>query len=101
MLPLLLSAAVVLAGVVCLSGQGMTDFPWVLTSLVTAGMGVAIPLTGVLPLFYLSRRLGRSGCAAAGYAGARAVSRPNRLVLTDDDLFPAGTVSLNGYKVFG
>ena len=42
-LPLLLSAAVVLAGVVCLSGQGMTDFPWVLTSLVTAGMGVAIP----------------------------------------------------------
>lgn len=76
-LPLLLSAAVVLAGVVCLSGQGMTDFPWVLTSLVTAGMGVAIPLTGVLPLFYLSRRLGRSGCAAAGYAGARAVSRPN------------------------
>ena len=100
-LPLLLSAAVVLAGVVCLSGQGMTDFPWVLTSLVTAGMGVAIPLTGVLPLFYLSRRLGRSGCAAAGYAGARAVSRPNRLVLTDDDLFPAGTVSLNGYKVFG
>ncbi len=100
-LPLLLSAAVVLAGVVCLSRQGMTDFPWVLTSLVTAGMGVAIPLTGVLPLFYLSRRLGRSGCAAAGYAGARAVSRPNRLVLTDDDLFPAGTVSLNGYKVFG
>ena len=100
-LPLLLSAAVVLSGVVCLTGQRMNDFPWVLTSLVTAGMGVAIPLTGVLPLFYLSRRLGRSGCAAAGYAGARALSRPNRLILTDDDLFPSGTVSLNGYKVFG
>lgn len=100
-LPLLLSAAVVLSGVVCLTGQRMDDFPWVLTSLVTAGMGAAIPLTGVLPLFYLSRRLGRSGCAAAGYAGARALSRPNRLILTDDDLFPAGTVSLNGYKVFG
>ena len=100
-LPLLLSAAVVLSGVVCLTGQRMNDFPWVLTSLVTAGMGVAIPLTGVLPLFYLSRRLGRSGCAAAGYAGAQALSRPNRLILTDDDLFPSGTVSLNGYKVFG
>ena len=100
-LPLLLSAAVVLSGVVCLTGQRMNDFPWVLTSLVTAGMGISIPLTGVLPLFYLSRRLGRSGCAAAGYAGARALSRPNRLILTDDDLFPSGTVSLNGYKVFG
>ena len=49
-LPLLLSAAVVLSGVVCLTGQRMNDFPWVLTSLVTAGMGVAIPLTGVLLL---------------------------------------------------
>lgn len=52
-------------------------------------------------MYYLSRRLSRSGCAAAGYAGAKAVSRPRRLVLTDDDLFPAGTVTLNGYKVFG
>ncbi len=100
-LPLVLSAAVILSGVVCLTTQAMRDFPWVLTSLVTAGMSIALPLTGVLPLHYLSRRLGRSGCAAAGYAGVRAVSRPNRLVLTDEDLFPPGTVTLNGYKVFG
>ena len=100
-LPLALSAAVVLAGVVCFTGGNMDQFPWVLTALVTAAMGVSIPLTGVLPMFYLSRRLGRSGCAAAGYAGARAVSRSNKLILTDDDLFPAGTVTLNGYKVFG
>ena len=79
----------------------MSDFPWVLTALTTAGAGFGIPLSGALPMYYLSRRLSRSGCAAAGYAGAKAVSRPRRLVLTDDDLFPAGTVTLNGYKVFG
>ena len=100
-LPLLLSAAVVLSGVVCLSGQRMDDFPWVLTALLTVSMGAAVPLTAALPLRYLSRRLYRGGCAAAGYAGARAVSRAQRLILTDDDLFPSGTVSLNGYKVFG
>lgn len=33
--------------------------------------------------------------------GRRRSARPRRLVLTDDDLFPAGTVTLNGYKVFG
>lgn len=100
-LPLVLATAAVLSGVVCFSGGNMSDFPWVLTALTTAGAGLGTPLSGALPMYYLSRRLSRSGCAAAGYAGAKAVSRPRRLVLTDDDLFPAGTVTLNGYKVFG
>ena len=100
-LPLVLATAAVLSGVVCFSGGNMSDFPWVLTAMTTAGAGFGIPLSGALPMYYLSRRLSRSGCAAAGYAGAKAVSRPRRLVLTDDDLFPAGTVTLNGYKVFG
>lgn len=100
-LPLVLSAALVLTGVVSFSGGETGDLPWTLTALVTAGAGLSMPLSGTLPLYYLSRRLVRSGCAAAGYAGARAVSRPHRLVLTDDDLFPSGTVTLNGYKVFG
>ncbi len=100
-LPLVTAAAAVLSGVVCFSGGSMRDFPWVLMALTTAGAGLSVPLSGVLPLYYLTKRLNRSGCAAAGYAGARAVSRAKRLVLTDDDLFPAGTVTLNGYKVFG
>ena len=100
-MPLVMAVAAVLSGVVCFSDGNMSDFPWVLTALTTAGAGLSIPLSGVLPMYYLSRRLGRSGCAAAGYAGARTVSRSRRLILTDDDLFPPGTVTLNGYKVFG
>lgn len=100
-MPLVLSVGAVLSGVVCFSGGDSRDLPWVLTALITAGMGLSLPLTGTLPLYYLSRRLKRSGCAVAGYAGARAVSRSRRLLLTDDDLFPTGTVTLNGYKVFG
>ena len=100
-MPLVMAVAAVLSGVVCFSDGDMSDFPWVLTALTTAGAGLSIPLSGVLPMYYLSRRLGRSGCTAAGYAGARAVSRSRRLILTDDDLFPPGTVTLNGYKVFG
>ena len=100
-LPLLLSAAVVLSGVVCFTARPMDEFPWVLAALTSAGVQLSLPLTGSLPLYYLSRRLERSGAAAAGYAGARAVARSGRMVLTDDDLFPAGTVTLNGYKVYG
>ena len=100
-LPLLLSTAVVLSGVVCFTARPMAEFPWVLAALTGAGVQLSLPLTGVLPLYYLSRRLERSGAAAAGYAGARAVARSGRILLTDDDLFPAGTVTLNGYKVYG
>ena len=100
-LPLLLSAAVVLSGVVCFTARPMEEFPWVLAALTGAGVQLSLPLTGALPLYYLSRRLERSGAAAAGYAGAKAVARAGRMVLTDDDLFPAGTVTLNGYKVYG
>ncbi len=100
-LPLLLSAAVVLSGVVCFTARPMEEFPWVLAALTGAGVQLSLPLTGALPLYYLTRRLERSGAAAAGYAGARAVAYSGRMVLTDDDLFPAGTVTLNGYKVYG
>ena len=100
-LPLLLSAAVVLSGVVCFTARPMEEFPWILAALTGAGVQLSLPLTGALPLYYLTRRLERSGAAAAGYAGARAVARSGRMVLTDDDLFPAGTVTLNGYKVYG
>ena len=100
-LPLLLSTAVVLSGVVCFTARPMAEFPWVLAALTGAGVQLSLPLTGALPLYYLSRRLERSGAAAAGYAGARVVARSGRILLTDDDLFPAGTVTLNGYKVYG
>lgn len=100
-LPLLLSIAVVLSGVVCFTARPMEEFPWVLAVLTGAGVQLSLPLTGTLPLYYLSRRLEHSGAAAAGYAGARAVARAGRIILTDDDLFPAGTVTLNGYKVYG
>jgi hypothetical protein len=50
---------------------------------------------------YLNHRLVKSGSAVAGHAGARAVSGSRRMVVTDDDLFPPGTVGLNGLKVYG
>ena len=41
------------------------------------------------------------GGAVAGYAGASAITAARRMVVTDDDLFPPGTVSLNGLKLYG
>ncbi len=99
--PLLLAAANVLAGVVCLSGKMPLQPLWIWTALLAASAPLSLPLSGALPVGVLSRRLYKSGCAVAGFAGARAIGNARRLVVTDEDLFPAGTVSLNGIKVYG
>ncbi len=101
LVPLYLAMATVLAGVVILSRKAGGDPLWIWSALLVATVPLALPLTGTLPMKYLNQRLVKSGSAVAGHAGARAVSRSRRMVVTDDDLFPPGTVGLNGLKVYG
>ena len=101
LVPLYLAAATVLAAVVALSRENGGGMLWVWSVLLTAGVPLALALTDTLPLKYLNRRLVKSGSAVAGFEGARSVSRSRRMVITDDDLFPPGTVGLNGLKVYG
>ncbi|MBQ0037435.1 MAG: hypothetical protein KBS74_02050 [Clostridiales bacterium] len=101
LVPMLLIIATVLAFVVCLSDHKMNQFLWIWSALLTAGLPLSLPLTGTLSMCWLNRRLVKSGSAVAGYFGAQMVSRSKRMVLTDDDLFPPGTVSFNGLKIYG
>ena len=101
LVPLLLSVATVLSSVVCLSKKDMDHFLWVWSAMLSASLPLSLPLTLTLPWDNLSQRLNKSGSAVAGYQGARMVSRSRRMVLTDNDIFPPGTVGLNGLKVFG
>ena len=100
-LPLLLATACVLTGVVCLSESKPAQPLWVWSALLAAATPLSWPLAGTLPTYFLSHRLSHSGCAVAGYSGAKAVSGDKRMVITDEDLYPAGTLSLNGMKIYG
>lgn len=99
--PLLLSAATVLSAVVCLSNQCMERFLWVWSAHLTVALPLSLPLTAALPFQRLQHRLTRGGSALAGYTGAPPLSRARQLVVTENDLFPTGTVAFNGYKVYG
>lgn len=99
--PLLLSVATLLSAVICLKGQCMDQFLWVWSAHLTVALPLSLPLTAVLPLKRLQHRLTRGGSALAGYAGAPPLSRSRQLLVTENDLFPTGTVAFNGYKVYG
>ena len=101
MLPVILTATVVFALLASVGQRRGADFLWCWSALLTAAGGFALPLAYSLPFSRLAKRLQKSGAAVAGYAGAERVCRKRAMILTDSDLFPPGTVTLNGMKLFG
>lgn len=53
-----------------------------------------------LPVSRLSHRLRRSGAMVSGYEGIKRMSAANAVLVDSADLFPRGTVVLNGVKPF-
>ena len=98
--PLLLLLCV-LCSLISSVGHGQPkQILWCLSVTLTAAASCAAPLVYALPFKKLSVRLSKVGAAVAGWVGADRCSSAG-IVLTDIDLFPPGTVKLNGIKVFG
>ena len=93
LLPVLLVASIVFAVLATLESKQRV--------LLASANLPALPMTCALPFKRIAARLAKSGSAVAGYAGADAIRRSNCVILTDGDLFPPGTVTLGGLKVFG
>ena len=101
LLPVVLAASVVFAGLSSL-GQGRgADFLLNWSAILSAGATFSLPLCWGIPWSRLARHLQKIGCAVAGWSGAERISRRRAMILTDADLFPPGTMQLNGVKVFG
>ena len=99
--PVILVASLVFAGLSSL-GQGRgDDFLLNWSAILAAGATFSLPLCWGLPYSRIARRLHKAGCAVAGWRGAEQISRRRAMILTDGDLFPPGTIQLNGVKVFG
>ena len=101
LLPVLLAASLVFAVLSTLRRGERLLFLWNLSVLLASANLPALPMTCALPFKRIAARLAKSGSAVAGYAGADAIRRSNCVILTDGDLFPPGTVTLGGLKVFG
>ena len=97
----MLAASLVFAVLSTLRRGERLLFLWNWGVLLTAINMLAFPLCYSLPLRRLTKRFVKSGSALAGYVGADRLRRSNCVILTDTDLFPPGTVSLNGLKIYG
>lgn len=70
----------------------------------TASLLAALPATCFItlsrPAAILERKLHRVGAVLCGWDGMKELSQSATVPLTDQDLFPAGTVKMNGMKFF-
>lgn len=98
-LPVVLVASMVFAGLASL--ERSVDFMLNWSAILTAGAAFSLPLCWALPFSHLARHLQKLGCAVAGWSGAEKISRRRRMVVTDTDLFPPGTIQFNGVKIYG
>ena len=99
--PVILLASVVLA---LLSSVGKGEpglFVWSLSVILTAASPLGAALAFGKPFEKLTRRLNRSGAALAGWPGIEAMAGSSGILITDTDLFPPGSVTPNGIKIFG
>ena len=74
---------------------------WCLSATLSASASFSGLLCYALPWNRLAQRLAKSGAALAGWDGVTGTGGRCGVLLTDTDLFPPGTISLNGIKVFG
>ena len=101
LLPVFLAASVVFA-LLSSVGQGRGgDFLLNLSAILPAAATFSLPLCWALPWSRLAEHLQKTGCAVAGWSGAQKISAQKRMIVTDADLFPPGTVQLSGRKLYG
>ena len=82
-------------------GRGQKElFFWCLSAIWCAGAAFSGTLIFALPFCTLARRLAGVGAALAGWEGIRRQSKKSGILLMDIDLFPPGSVALNGIKIF-
>lgn len=98
--PLLILACLLLALLASVGRQVPAQFLWAASALFTGVSSFSALLAYGMPYHNLALRLSKIGAALAGWAGADRCGEGS-IVLTDTDLFPPGSVKLNGIKVFG
>ena len=101
LLPVILTASLVFAALTTVENGSPWLFAWNLSAMLCGAGVFALPLIYAYPLRKLAKRLAKSGGTLAGYAGADEIRASNCVTLTDSDLFPPGTVTLNGLKIYG
>ena len=98
--PLITVICLVLSVLIRFIIKAEVSFLYVLSALTAVSASFSVMLTFALPFKRVAKKAKRSGAAIAGWGGAVNVAAADSALITDEDIFPMGTMSINGIKVF-
>lgn len=99
--PILMVLSVSLAAIVSI-GRGETSaFFRAFAALLTVSASLTAALAYVLPFNAVSTIAIRAGTVIAGWGGAQMVADSDSALITDEDIYPAGTVGIDNVTIFG
>jgi len=98
--PALLIAALLLTVLVVLINGGVENSLHILSAMLAAAAPFSALLSFSIPFGTVAKTARKSGAAIAGWGGADDICYTDGVCVTDDDLFPTGTLRLSGVKVY-
>ena len=98
--PILLASALVLSAITVAAEGGGEYFLHTLSALLAATAPFSALLTFSVPFGIVAKSMRKSGVAIAGWGGVDDIWFTDGTSVTDDDLFPPGTLSFKGVKIY-
>lgn len=97
--PILIVAALLLSAFATVISKNWTGFFRILAAITAPAAPFAAFLACPLPFSILSHQVFKSGAAVAGWGGLSDIGQAKHLIVTDSDIFPASTVSIESIRV--
>lgn len=98
--PFILLAAIVLAVVICAVTHDYYDFIYIFSAVLAPAVPFTALICFALPFFIGSMKIFSSGAAIAGWSGLCDVGQSSNLIVTDRDLFPEESISIESIRIF-
>ncbi len=98
--PLFMLGAVVLAMLSSIVRGRVHDFTYTFAAIIAVATSLSATMAYNMPFYITARKTRKSGGVVAGWGGACDMFNADGALITDEDLFPTGTVSLGGIKLF-
>lgn len=95
-----LAAAIILSLFIGLVKHSVKDMLYILSAVLSCAVPLTALLAFALPFFIGSQRIFSSGAAVAGWSGIHDIGSSRNLIVTDRDLFPEETISIDTVRIF-
>ena len=98
--PFMLLAAMLFALIASAATRNYYDIIYIFSAVLVPAVPATALICFALPFFLGSMQIFSSGAAIAGWSGLCDIGQSSNLIVTDRDLFPEGSISIESIRIF-